>query len=214
MDSRTFYSRISRAYDLIADTSEGACRDRGVDALGISAGERVLEIGFGTGHALERMSDAAGPAGRVYGMDIADGMAAVALARVGAHRTVRPVLGDGCRPCFREAVFDAAFMSFSLELFEAQAIPIVLAEVRRMLKPSGRLGVVAMADTDQANPMVEIYQWLHRHFPHFVDCRPIDVVGVLDRAGFAPTVRHAMSIWGLPVTAVVAVKREGQQGME
>jgi ubiquinone/menaquinone biosynthesis C-methylase UbiE len=86
-------------------------------------------------------------------------------------------------------------MSFTLELFEAEAIRNVLAEIRRVLRPGGRLSVVAMATNSNTNATVEIYQWLHRHFPHFVDCRPIDVRGVLGDARFHIVREDAMSMW-------------------
>ena len=63
------------------------------------------------------------------------------------------------------------------------ATPVVLAEVRRVLRPAGRVGIVAMAESANQNVMTDMYAWLHRHFPHFVDCRPIDVGVLLGRAG-------------------------------
>ena len=57
IDTRTFYNRISRAYDRIADASERACRDRGVEVIDAKPGERVLELGFGTGHGLVALAD-------------------------------------------------------------------------------------------------------------------------------------------------------------
>ena len=68
--ARRFYDRISRAYDFIADSSEHAVRDLGVRALGLSHGQRLLEIGCGTGHGLVSLADAVGQTGRVHGVDI------------------------------------------------------------------------------------------------------------------------------------------------
>ena len=79
-------------------------------------------------------------------------------------------------------------MSFTLELFEG-AIPNVLAEVRRVLRVGGRVGIVAMADSGQTNPIIDLYEWLHQRWPHFIDCRPIDVVGVLQEAHFQASYR-------------------------
>ena len=208
VDTRTFYDRISSAYDLIADAGERACRDQGLTALNAAPGERVLEVGFGTGHALAALSLAVGPAGQVCGVDISSGMLAVArrtVAGAGAGR-VSLALDDARSLCFRDAVFDAAFMSFTLELFESPDIPAVLAEIQRVLRPAGRVAVVAMAEADRPTTMADVYQWLHRHFPHFVDCRPINVIEVLEHAGFRTTRTDMMSIWGLPVASVVAFK--------
>ena len=40
--------------------------------LGVSRGERVLEIGVGTGRTLARVADAVGLEGHVYGVDLSD----------------------------------------------------------------------------------------------------------------------------------------------
>jgi demethylmenaquinone methyltransferase/2-methoxy-6-polyprenyl-1,4-benzoquinol methylase len=81
MDTRTFYDRISGAYDLIADASEGACREQGLNDLDVGVGEQVLEIGFGTGHAITSLAAAVGPPGHVYGVELSRGMLNVARNR-------------------------------------------------------------------------------------------------------------------------------------
>lgn len=210
MDTRTFYDRISGAYDLIADASEGACRAQGLQALGMVAGEHALELGFGTGHGLVSLAVSVGPTGMVCGVDISEGMLGIARRRVlsAGLRNVALTIGDARALSFRDASFDAAFMSFTLELFDSTAIPVVLAEVRRVLRPNGRVGVVAMTESADQNVMTDIYTWLHRHFPHFVDCRPIDVAGLLRRPGFRERCGGPMSIWGLRVTSCVGVKSD------
>lgn len=72
-----------------------------------------------------------------------------------------------------------------------------------MLRPEGRLGVVSMHDDGRQSTMAELYRFLHRHFPHIVDCRPIDASSYLERAGFEVITSESVSIWGLPVLAVV-----------
>jgi ubiquinone/menaquinone biosynthesis C-methylase UbiE len=134
-NARSFYDRISRAYDLIADSSEHEVRDLGAQAIGCSHGERVLEVGCGIGHGLVRLADAVGHTGQVHGVDISRGMIAVARTRIRSAgvRNVTLTIGDARVLCFRSSVFDAVFMSFTLELFEG-AILNVLAEVRRVLR--------------------------------------------------------------------------------
>ena len=202
-----FYDRISRAYDLIADANEHTVRDLGVQALGVSRGQRVLEIGCGTGHGLVSLADEVGHAGQVHGIDLSPGMVAVARRRIqsAALRNVTFTIGDARVLCFRSSVFDAVFMSFTLELFD-EAMSNVLAEVRRVLRVGGRVGIVAMADSGQTNAMIDLYQWLHRHWPHFIDCRPIDVIGVLQEAHFQSRAAHVTAIWGLPVVTAIGVK--------
>lgn len=205
-----FYDRISRAYDLVADSSERAARDLGLRALGVSSGQRVLEVGSGTGHALVSLAADVGQAGQVHGVDLSSGMMEVARRRIQSAglQNVTLTIGDARVLCFRSNVFDAVFMSFTLELFE-QAIPDVLAEVGRVLRAGGRVGVVAMSDAAQTNAITEFYEWLHRRWPQFLDCRPIDVVDALRAAHFHTSTAHTTAIWGLPVVAAIGIKASG-----
>lgn len=207
--TRTFYDRISHSYDLVADSSERAIREVGIQSLQVSKGERVLEMGFGTGHGLVRLATLVGDGGHIWGAELSLGMIDVARRRVesASRRNVSIVAADARALCFGAEAFDAVFMSFALELFDAQ-IPRVLAEVRRVLRPDGRLGVVSMAVGDEHGAMSDLYRWMHRHFPHVVDCQPIDVVGVLRHSGFKTQAHHSATVWGLPVMAAVGVKEK------
>jgi demethylmenaquinone methyltransferase/2-methoxy-6-polyprenyl-1,4-benzoquinol methylase len=202
--TRRYYDRISRVYDLLADSSEQEIRDCGMQALALAPGERVLEVGFGTGHALVAMARAIGPTGLACGVDVSAGMAAVARGRFerDACRAI-VIVGDARALCFAPSQFDAIFLSFTLERFGAE-ISQVLSEARRVLRADGRVGVVAMDDTQEPGPASPVYDWLHQHFPHAVDCAPIDVVGVVEAAGFTVETIRAARIWTLPVKAVVA----------
>ena len=205
--ARSLYDRLSRRYDLMADASEHAIRERGIRAIGLSQGERVLEIGYGTGHGLVSLANAVGQTGQVHGVDLSSGMTAVARARIESAgvRNVTLTVGDADVLCFRSNVFDAVFMSFTLEVFES-AVPNVLAEVRRVLRNGGRLGLVAMAETGETNPMIDLYHWAHQHWPHLVDCRPIDVASVLQAARFQTETAAVSAIWALPVVIAIGVK--------
>lgn len=206
--TRAFYDAISRAYDFIADSSEHAPRDLGLRMLAVSPGEKVLVIGCGTGHALTSIAEAVGQLGHVHGVDISSGMMTVAQQRIQSAglRNVGLMIGDAQALPFRSGVFDAVFMSFTLELFET-AILEVLAEVRRALRTGGRLGIVAMSETGQTNAMINLYKWVHRHWPLFVDCKPIDVVGALRAAHFDVASTRSTTIWSLPVMAATGIRR-------
>ena len=95
-------------------------------------------------------------------------------------------------------------MSFTLELFDLKFAPVVLAECRRVLQQGGRLGIVSLVKKE--NRAVDIYEWFHFHFPNVVDCRPIFVRSVLEKAGFEVVQAVGKKLWGLPVEAVLAIK--------
>ena len=207
--NRHFYDRIANAYDLIADSNERTARQAGVQALALKPGEMVLELGFGTGNEILDLAGLVGPSGRVAGIDISPGMLAVANRKLAEAVITTPIelkIGDARALPFSDAGFDAVYTSFTLELFPAEDIPVVLAETRRVLKPGGRISVVSMATVrpgSQASVLEHVYVWMHRHFPHLVDCRPIDTEGVVSAAGFRVVSVSDMKIWSMPVRIVV-----------
>jgi demethylmenaquinone methyltransferase/2-methoxy-6-polyprenyl-1,4-benzoquinol methylase len=208
--ARHFYDRISSVYDALADASEGACRERGLTLLAPAGGERALELGFGTGHGLVGLARRVGDGGRVVGLDVSEGMAREARKRLEAEGMADRVelrVAEAPPLPFPAASFDVAFASFTLELFPEPALPAVLAELQRVLRPSGRLGVVSMAtpgEGESESALSHTYRWLHRHFPHIVDCQPIQIERFLEEAGFELSAQERMSIWTLPVAIVVA----------
>lgn len=207
--NRHFYDRIAGAYDLIADANERAARQAGVQALAPQPGEAVLELGFGTGNEVLDLAALVGPGGRVAGVDVSPGMLTVADRKLAAAAPATPVdlrVADARYLPFADGEFDAAYTSFTLELFPEADIPLVLAEARRVLRPAGRLGVVSMATVragHRASGLERAYVWMHRHFPHLVDCRPIDPEGALAAAGFRVTSVQEREIWTMPVRVVV-----------
>ena len=211
--NRTFYDRISRFYDDIADAGEHAAREAGEDTLAVQPGERVLEIGFGTGNSLVSFAESVGESGSVDGLDISEGMRDVALEklqRADVTNRVQLTIGDARELPYDSATFDAVFTSFTLELFPLVEIPRVLNEVMRVLKPSGRVGIVAMATvppSEHESVLERTYIWMHQHFPHIVDCQPIDVERLVRDAGFEISHHDRMSIFTMPVSVVIGDKR-------
>lgn len=207
--NRHFYDRIAAAYDLIADANERAARRAGVQALALKTGETVLELGFGTGNEVLDLAGLVGPTGRVAGIDISSGMLAVANRKLAAAAPSTPIdlrVGDARSLPFPSEAFDAVYTSFTLELFPPEDIPVVLAEARRVLKPEGRIGVVSMATVrpgHHTSALERVYVWMHRHFPHLVDCRPIDTEGVVSAAGFRVSTVQELEIWTMPVRVVI-----------
>jgi demethylmenaquinone methyltransferase/2-methoxy-6-polyprenyl-1,4-benzoquinol methylase len=207
--NRHFYDRIAGAYDLLADANERTARQAGVRALDLRAGEAVLELGFGTGNEVLDLAALVGATGKVAGIDVSPGMLAVADRKRAAAAPAAAIdlrVGDARALPFSDHEFDAVYTSFTLELFPPADIPVVLAEARRVLKPGGRIGVVSMAAVrpgHHTSLLERAYVWMHRHFPHLVDCRPIDTEAVVAAAGFRIAGVTDLEIWTMPVRVVV-----------
>jgi demethylmenaquinone methyltransferase/2-methoxy-6-polyprenyl-1,4-benzoquinol methylase len=208
-EARRTYNRLSSFYDLLSGSSEAALIQLGLHMLDVQVGESILEIGPGTGTTLVELASRVGTPGSVVGIDLSPGMLHRTQARVnqaGAYRIVLLVEGDGCLLPYPCGIFNAIFIAFTLELFDTPEIPVVLAECRRVLKPGGRLGVVAMQKNDHPNWIVRLYEWFHKAFPSVVDCRPVDARTLIASAGFKVEINQVKSMWGLPVELVAASK--------
>lgn len=206
---KAHYDALSRWYDLLAGASEKRCREAGLRRLAVREGERILEVGFGTGECLLALARAVGRSGRVYGIDLSEGMCRVARRKVekaGLSERVEIVRGDAASLPLGAGSFDAVFLSFTLELFDAREIRAVLGECRRVLRGGGRIGVVALSSGRKAGLMARIYAWAHRSFPDYIDCRPIVARQTLEAVGFETLGVDETSMWGLPVDVVVAKK--------
>jgi len=149
-----------------------------------------------------------GSLGTVRGLDISSGMITVAKRRLeGRDISMQTELiqGDGTLLPFRDDSFSAAFMGFALELFDTPEIPVVLGEIWRVLKPGGKLAVVSLSREKETTPL-KLYEWFHKKWPRYFDCRPIYVRRAIEKAGYYIESGEMYRMFGLPVEIVLAVK--------
>jgi demethylmenaquinone methyltransferase/2-methoxy-6-polyprenyl-1,4-benzoquinol methylase len=208
-EAKRFYDRISRVYDYLTGAFERKCAEMAVERLSVEEGETVLEIGFGPGHCLKRLAESVGKTGKVYGVDISSGMLEVTRRRLDKSRLMDRVelyCGDAASLPYGDNTFDAAFMSFTLELFDIPEIPRLLEEVKRVLKPRGRIGVASMSKENGESLLLRLYEWAHGKWPKYVDCRPIYLEQSLRDAGYEIRKKEKVKLFGLPGEIVVAVK--------
>ena len=208
-DVRATYAKLSRVYAAIEGRFEKKLRRRGLELLNIQEGETVLEVGSGTGYALVEIARAVGETGRAYGVDVTPQMLALAqkrLDRKGLAERVELREGDARDMSYEDDKFDAVYMAATLELFDTPDIPIVLAEIKSVLKPGGRLGITSMTKEGHEDLVVfRCYEWMHRTFPRYASCRPIYVEDSVREAGFKITRTEEMAIAGVfPMKIVIA----------
>ena len=138
-ETKAFYDKIAKVYDLLAEHSEQPMREMGIKMLAPAQGEHLLEIGFGTGHVVADLATAVGPTGRVLGVDISESMldrARTLLEEKSLTDRVSLDCGDAENLPYPSDSLDGIFMCFTLELFDTSDIPKVLAECKRVLRPA------------------------------------------------------------------------------
>jgi SAM-dependent methyltransferase len=106
-----------------------------LELLTVRAGQRVLDLGCGPGTLTAPLAAAAGPKGLTLGVDLTLGM--LLLARAAAPPWARLARMDMQRLALASGAFDAVAAGHALPF--CADLPAVLAEVRRVLVPGGRL---------------------------------------------------------------------------
>lgn len=99
--AQSFYGRWARLYDLIATfPGVGSWRERAADSLDLSPGDRVVEMGCGTGANFPALRERVGADGHVIGVDFTRGMLDRAAERIETNgwRNVHLVRGDATAP--------------------------------------------------------------------------------------------------------------------
>ncbi len=208
-DAKRFYDRISRIYDLLSGRFERRHVERALALLSPGEAESVLEVGFGTGHGLKDAAQRIGVVGCVVGLELSSVMVRAARRRLEEADLIRRVnlcIGDAGALPFREGTFDAAFMGFTLELFDTTEIPCVLGEIQRGLSAGGRLGAVSLSKEGGPSRTLRVYEWAHERWPVYFDCRPIYLEESLKGAGYGVVAAERSRMAGLPVGVVVAEK--------
>jgi SAM-dependent methyltransferase len=123
----------------------------------IGSGHRVLDVGCGIGDPTLQVAVLVGPHGRVVGLDISEGMIAIARERAAAlglgHAEFR--VEDVTVAALPDAGFDAVLGRWSLIYLEDVAH--VLERLRTALVPGGRIAITAWAPPE-ANPWFAVPQ--------------------------------------------------------
>lgn len=190
-DIKKSYGVMSRFYALAEGIFERGLRRKGLHLLSVTPSEVVLEVGVGTGYSLKEIANFVGENGKAHGIDVTPQMLELTrkrLKKAGFMDRVELYEGDARRMPYQNGKFDAVYMASTLELFDTPDIPVVLNEVKRVLKSSGRLGVASLTKEGREGSLfIRFYEWLHRKVPKYANCRPIYVEKLLEDAGYQIT---------------------------
>ena len=202
-----FDDESSRRVEAAYLTPDVVAQRRGVrEWLALRPGERVLDVGVGPGFLAAEMADEVGPDGTVAGIDVSESMLALARGR-GSRVDLRT--GSVADIPYPDGSFDAAVSTQVLEY--VADIPAALVELRRVVRPGGRLLIldtdwdsIVWRSGDDARMAAVLSAWED----HLADPRlPRRLLGELRGAGFTPDVPRVLTLLNVgfdPVNAFSA----------
>jgi SAM-dependent methyltransferase len=167
---------------------------RAIAALRPRPGERILDVGCGAGAASLELARAVAPGGRVLGVDISRPLLEAARARAEGLAGVDFLEADAQAHPFEPASFDGAFSRFGVMFFADP--PAAFGNIRRALKPGGRLAFVCWREP-ALNPVMTLAMTAARPYVEappppqpgapgpFAFADPDHVRTILSAAGFA-----------------------------
>jgi len=165
----------------------------------LEPGESVLDVGCGTGTLLIAAKRHVGPTGTAYGIDASPEMIARASKKA-KKAGVEVDFKNGVAETlpFPDAQFDAVLTTIMLHHLPPKARQQCASEIRRILKPGGRVLAVDFGGT--AREKKSLLPRFHRH--GHVNLR--DIIAVLNEAGLNSVESGAVGISDLQFVLAAA----------
>ena len=142
MSTLSFTGDMARLQQAITESHDLVVRRNTVlEALNLRTGARLLELGCGGGYYAYEVARFVGPTGQVCAIDISPDQVAAAQRRCAEFSWVECRVADIAAPPYGEAEFDTVFAVQVLEYLAD--LDAGLRQIHRMLRPGGRLVIVA-----------------------------------------------------------------------
>jgi SAM-dependent methyltransferase len=143
-----------------------------IDRAKIKAGERILDVGCGSGSTTFAFARAADPGGHVMGIDISGPMLARAREVTPKGAPVEFVLADATVHSFAPENFDLLASRFGVMFFADPALSF--ANLRKALRRSGRLAFACWREPRENPFFMTPLQAVYRHVPKMPPVGPED----------------------------------------
>ncbi len=149
----------------------------------VKPGERVLDIGCGTGASVMALGEGVGRDGQVVGLDISRPLLDLARKRIGCQPHIRLELGDAATYPFPPAEMDLLFSRFGVMFFGDPKA--AFRNMRAAMSEQGRVCFACWQESS-ANPWVDIPQ---SRIESFLPERSLWAQGIVGPFSFANTGR-------------------------
>ena len=164
-----------------------------IDRAQPKAGERVIDVGCGSGATSIAFAQKVAPSGHVFGVDVSGPMLERARATAPQDLPIDFALADATVYPFEPASFDLLGSRFGVMFFADPALSF--ANLRKALKPSGRLAFICWREPRENPFFMAPLQAVYQHVPKLPPQGPEDpgpfafaseqrVHRILDAAGF------------------------------
>ena len=208
---REVYSRLAPLYEIWQRLVQGRSLRAALELADVQNGERVLEVAVEPGRALEFLAGR-NPGGMTIGVDLTPVMLERARRRLKKKSGVRRQKSEGVRALIQgdarflpvaDESFDLVFSSYLLDLLSAADIGRALAEMHRVLRPSGKLVLIYLR---QGNRWFDrVWNALYWLAPLLLGgSRPIHIAAGLPEAGFTMIERRRIAERGIPAEVILA----------
>jgi SAM-dependent methyltransferase len=132
-----------------------------VDLAPPRPGDCALDVACGTGIVARAAAERVGPTGAVVGLDLNPGMLAIARSAATEHSAIEWVEASADTLSFPSESFDIVYCQLGLQYFPDRAA--ALRNMRRMLRPTGRLGLMVWRGIDESPGFAALADALERH---------------------------------------------------
>jgi ubiquinone/menaquinone biosynthesis C-methylase UbiE len=134
-----------------------------IDRAKPEAGERVLDVGCGSGATTVALAQKVGPSGHAFGIDISGPMLARARQIAPQGLPIDFVLADATVYRFDPASFDLLLSRFGVMFFAEPVLSFV--NMRKALRPSGRLAFACWREPRENPFFMAPLQAVYQHVP-------------------------------------------------
>ncbi len=141
-----------------AEREEEEAPSRAIEALKLTPGMTIADIGAGSGYYTSRMAKIVAPSGRVFATDIQPGMIDILERRIKSEKltNVTTILGAMDDPRLAPNSIDLAIM---VDVYhELQQPQLFLQRLKPAFKPNGRLALLEFRKEDARVPILDVHK--------------------------------------------------------